>query len=343
MYLNGFDMLRNGVLHDQSWVKWNMQQFHKSMQFVICQCMVCKEAWPINAKPKSAAGYMCSRCSRDKCVPKKFSDANAMIPAPVPIELQGLTQTEEMLIAQALSIMRIYIKPGGQRDYSGYCINLPQDLNGLASVLPRCPKDLSIIVVMVKGRGNTFKDVNVQRQKVHNALLWLLQNNSHYKDITIDQHALDCLPINGVPTDIMTIESDNDTVLDEVASPNIGPSVSDENDQVYNKSSEVSSFMPTKEWQQQELDAIKGQLSLNEPIAWPSVHNQPINEYQTPFLATLAFPTLFPDGKGDPTNPSLLKEIPLGERVKHLINLLKRLMENGFTDFTAIPDFHIGL
>ena len=82
-------MLRNGALHDQSWAKWNMQQFHKSMQFVICQCMVCKEAWPINAKPKSAAGYMCSRCSRDKCVPKKFSDANAMIPAPVPIELKS--------------------------------------------------------------------------------------------------------------------------------------------------------------------------------------------------------------------------------------------------------------
>ena len=82
MYLNGFDMLRNGASHDQSWAKWNMQQFHKSMQFVICQCMVCKEAWPINAKPKSAAGYMCSRCSRDKCVPKKFSDANAMIPTP---------------------------------------------------------------------------------------------------------------------------------------------------------------------------------------------------------------------------------------------------------------------
>ena len=32
--------------------------------------------------------------------------------------------------------------------------------------------------------------------------------------------------------------------------------------------------MPTNERQQQELDAIQGQLSLNEPIAWPSVHNQ---------------------------------------------------------------------
>lgn len=75
----------------------------------------------------------------------------------------------------------------------------------------------------------------------------------------------------------------------------------------------MNSFIPVNEQQQQELDAIRDKLSLNdEPINWPSVGNQPINEYQTPFLATLAFPTLFPDGKGDPTNPSLVKEVPLG-------------------------------
>ena len=79
---------------------------------------------------------------------KKKKKKKKMIPTPVPIELQGLTQTEEMLIARALPIMRIYIKPGGQRGYSGHCINLPQNLNELASVLPRCPKDLSIIIVV---------------------------------------------------------------------------------------------------------------------------------------------------------------------------------------------------
>ena len=46
-----------------------------------------------------------------------------MIPSPVPPELEGLTQIEEMLIARALPIMRVYIKPGGQRGYSGHCIN----------------------------------------------------------------------------------------------------------------------------------------------------------------------------------------------------------------------------
>ena len=38
-----------------------------------------------------------------------------MIPSSIPQELQGLTQIEEMLIARALPIMRVYIKPGGQR------------------------------------------------------------------------------------------------------------------------------------------------------------------------------------------------------------------------------------
>lgn len=36
-----------------------------------------------------------------------------LIPPSVPPELQGLTQIEEMLIARALPIMRVYIKPGG--------------------------------------------------------------------------------------------------------------------------------------------------------------------------------------------------------------------------------------
>ena len=40
-----------------------------------------------------------------------------MIPSPIPPQLQGLTQIEEMLIACALPIMRVYIKPGGQRGY----------------------------------------------------------------------------------------------------------------------------------------------------------------------------------------------------------------------------------
>lgn len=221
-YLNEFDALKNGGLHDQCWAKCNMEQFHKSMQYSIFQCTVCKEAWPINTKPKCPASYVCLRCSRDKNTPKKFCDANAMIPRPIPIELQGLTQTEEMLIARALPIMRVYIKPGGQRGYSEHCINLLQKVEELVSVLPRYPKDLTLIVVKMKGKDNTFKDLNVRRQKVHHALLWLLENNPHYRGVTIDHNALESLPIDGVLPEIMTVESDNDIVSDEMTSPDLG-------------------------------------------------------------------------------------------------------------------------
>jgi hypothetical protein len=49
------------------------------------------------------------RCSRDKKSPQKFSSQNSMIFSSVPHELQNLTQIEEMLIARALPIMRVYI------------------------------------------------------------------------------------------------------------------------------------------------------------------------------------------------------------------------------------------
>ena len=65
-----------------------------------------------------------------------------MIPSAVPDELCGLTQVEEMLNTRALPIMHIYIKPGGQRGYSGHIINLPQNISELAHFLPRYPKDL---------------------------------------------------------------------------------------------------------------------------------------------------------------------------------------------------------
>lgn len=138
-----------------------------------------------------------------------------MIPSSVPRELQGLTQIEEMLIARALPLMRVYIKPGGQRGYSGHCINLPQNIKELANSLPHYPKDIPFIVVNMRGKDNTCKEVIVRRQKVENALQWLSQHNPQYKDIQINQEALNHLPENGIPLDIPTFETNTDDILDE--------------------------------------------------------------------------------------------------------------------------------
>ena len=72
----------------------------------------------------------------------------------------------------------------------------------------------------------------------------------------------------------------------------------------------MSSFLSIPQCQQQEIETVQQQLSLrhhDQQINWPTVDNEPINEYSTLFLATLACPALFPDGRGDPTNHRFTK------------------------------------
>ena len=338
-YLNKFNVTQYGELHEQKWARSNISKFHNAIHFSLFQCIICQEAWPLKSKPRSPDSYVCSRCSRDKKSPNKFSKENSMIPCPVPPQLQGLTQTEEMLIARALPLMRVYIKPGGQRGYSGHCINLPQNINDLASSLPRYPKDLSVIIVNVKGKDNTFKDVNVRRQKVLDALLWLRVNNPLYKDVEINVQALEYLPINGIPSDLLTVET-SDYISDEVVEPDVGPPTDNPSeDVVYDESTETSSLLPVGEQHKQELDAIKDQLSGKQPVPWPTLQDEPLNEYQTPYLATMAFPALFPDGKGDPTNQALRRDVPFAERIKHLIKFAENIDGKWVYRFASHPRF----
>ena len=221
--------------------------------------------------------------------------------------------------------MRVYIKPGGQRGYSGYCINLPQHVQELATSLPRYPKELSLIVIKMKGKDNTFKDVPVRRHMVQNALTWLINNNPHYQEVHLNQQCLESLAENGIPNDLISIEREND--VREPSDLSFGPQ--NEEEIVYNEGIQVNTFLPVPQCQQQEIDAIQQKLSSidNQHIAWPTVDNEPTNEYLTPFLATMAFPTLFPDGKGDLTNPSLNRDMQFDERIKHLLKYAEK--ENG--------------
>lgn len=245
-----------------------------------------------------------------------------MIPSKVPAELQELTQIEEMLIARALPIMRVYIKPGGQRGYTGHCINLPQEVKELASKLPRFPKDLPVIIVGMRGKENTMKNVKVRRAKVHAALLWLIKNNPHYQNLEINLEALNYLPENGVPSDFLTIDTEEEIVADN-------ETVLPDEDVVYNQTTEKSTFLPLGEQKEQQIDAIRKCIFAQQnSMDWPTIGDQPLNEYHTSHLATMAFPTLFPDGKGDPLDPSLLREVSLLEKVKHLIRFAEKT-DNG--------------
>ena len=190
-------------LHQQESSRENMEKFYKLLKFQIYQCCVCHEAWPLKAKPKNTVSYTCSCCLHNKNIPKKFSTENSMISSPVPKELQGLTQFEEMLTARAFPVMHVYSKPRvGQRAYKGHVITLPQDVQQLADILPRCPKDLPVIMFTINEKDNNSSDFVVRHKKVEDALNWLTgekengeRNNPLYKNVKINRQTLaDIIP-----------------------------------------------------------------------------------------------------------------------------------------------------
>ena len=100
----------------------------------------------------------------------------------------------------------------------------------------------------------------------------------------------------------------------------------------------MSSFLLLPETEQQEEDAVLEQLH-GETMDWPTIENEPLSEFTTPFLATLSFPALFPNGDADPTNPAILREVSFAGKVKHLIKYGRKLGNKWTFPFSSHPRF----
>ena len=298
---------------------------------------------------------------RDKGIPKKFSFKNSMIPSPVPKELQGLTQFEKMLIAITFPIIHVYTKPrGGQRAYKGHFITVPQNVQQLADVLPRCAEEIPVIVFTYHGKDNQSKDFTVRRKKVDDALHWLVANNPLYKNIIIDINRLQALPENGTIHDSKKIEVCNKGDKHDEHDPDLdysennhefhhdidrGPIDPNTDDLVYDEEAEMSSFLPVNKNHLKEKDIIKNELFRQDVKHEWKEEDSPLNEFKTEFLATMSFPTLFPEGKGDPTNYSTVRNISDSDteaftlKLKHLIRFGERINGKWVFRFASHPRF----
>ena len=306
-YLQRFDS-SFGELHEQDWAKKNINDFHQSIQLAIQKCTICCEAWPVKSKPRNPSQYVCARCSRDKIVPKKFSKMNNMVPCRTPPELKNLTQVEEMLISGALPIINVFLLKGGQRAYGGHCINLPQNVSEEVNSLPRYAEDMKVIIVKMKGKNDTCKDVLVRREKVEKAVRCLIHNNPVYKDIKINDDVLQKLPDYGTPDGLNNIDQIGDNDDDANQTEYSSSQTDNENEIVYNKDTQMSSFLPLPCQEEQETDALLHHLH-DMTMNWPMVDNEPLSEFSAPFLATMSFPSLFPNSDGDPANAATLQGV----------------------------------
>ena len=329
-------------LHEQEFVQNEMHSFHLDQERLEHrQCTTCKEAWPTRQNLTSET-YTCYRCKRDKKSPKKFSAENDMDPGIVPEQLRGLTQVEEMLISRVCPIMRVYRKHGGQRGYKGHVLNLPQDVQSFLNRLPSQVADLPVMVVRRHGADDTHKDFTVRRHRVLEALLWLKTNNPFFKDIEIDRQVIQSLPENGVPDELRYVIDDNEpSVHVENEGPPQEPTMSaNASVEELILGNDSTSFIPMRQRQRKDGAAIQDAFNEVDPLDWPSTEGNVVNEFKTDGLATMAFPTLFPYGKGDPTNRARQHGITLTEAFKHLIKFAEKL-ENGKFEwrFASHPRF----
>lgn len=130
----------------------------------------------------------------------------------------------------------------------------------------------------------------------------------------VQQQAVKQLPAEH-PTNY--IDADVDTVADVDTDADVDADADVDTDA--DIPADSRSFIPLPHQKLHEVDIIRAIVNGQDPLDWPTIAGQPINEFQTPGLATMAFPTLFPYGKGDPTTKDRLIEVTLADCFKHLL------------------------
>lgn len=147
----------------------------------------------------------------------KFSIANKVWMGDVPQELQELTITEQRLIAiyrHNSCIVKLHSSfnsvATAQSAIKGNCISFPQDIVNIAATLPLDLNDLcdSLKIVFVGCRvpeRNQLKRVlTVRKKKIFNALQWLRQHNSLYRNVIINEPVIEKLPDDDIPECLWT-------------------------------------------------------------------------------------------------------------------------------------------
>ena len=116
----------------------------EQMTYTFSCCEVCKER-RLECK---GTRNMCTRCRRDKKIPKVWSEENNMDAMSVPEILSGMSHAEQMLIARLAPTVHVHMLKHGGIASKGHCIAFPQAVQEPAE----------IIRVRRQGKDDTHKD-----------------------------------------------------------------------------------------------------------------------------------------------------------------------------------------
>ena len=124
---------------------------------------------------------------------------------------------------------------------------------------------------------NSHRYFTVCRHQVLEAVSWLKTNNPYFKDVEIDQVAIESLPENGIPSELRYLESElcpNENV-DE--GPAQEPLLANDMNEEPLLESVKSSFMPQGQRQRKDEDAIRETVNEKDSLEWPSIEGNVVN------------------------------------------------------------------
>jgi hypothetical protein len=267
-------------------------------------------------------------------------------PCSIPDELRAnmLTFIEEQLIALVFVQQFVYLRGFGEVASKGHCINFSQDITEIAEVLPRLPSEMPLVIIKRKNTDEISSDIKFRRSVI---LLWLtyLKNNSivpGYRNVVISHERLNNLPEDGLPEGLTIIESENESFIEHLQ-PSIQNDTSNHDIRLNTNTSGDDRYRLQEEPNHDEQPQVESGVvcppglvqqesnMLNnfvenitndqtKEIEFPKHSQTPLSEFNTPYLASMAFPSLFPNGIGDPFS------ISKSHKPETLLNKVKNLL-----------------
>ena len=293
----------------------------------------------------------------------KFSVANDFQIGKTPEELSDLTLTEKLLICKyrpkmyVIKLKSVAGPQASQKGLKGNTITFPQDTVKMASSLPANPDILvDHIRVVFIGKSKPSSDLlkkvlTVRRDKVYNAMRFLIAYNPIYSDVTLSDVNL---PIDDIPeeirnsiefrddlveeeenehstytpqSDLENVPSDS-IVMDSVGMIDLEGSSVKANDQLSSAIQHLQLNESSEETQEEnngesQNDSEHAENNTYEGTMIVPHGPVPVNEYNNPSLWLGAYPWLFPYGQGGPESQ---RKVYVGLRayIKHLLKLADR-------------------
>ena len=274
-----------------------------------------------------------------------LSIANDFQIGTAPPELSNLTLPEKLLISvyrPKIHVVKLRSCNGPgtrQSGLKGNTITFPQDIVKIAACLPASPDILADhLKVVFLGKSRPTREMlkkvlTVRREKVFNAVKFLIVNHPLYADVELSDVNL---PVDDVPEQILRTLNEQDDLNDEddnehsTYTPQTDIDDIPDDTVLMNATGMIDmegSSVHTSDQMDSAIQSLQGTLYVPHGSI-------PLSEYNNPELWIGAYPWLFPYGKG---GPEITRKVTVSLKayIKHVLLLADRK----FARDSALP-FH---